>query len=103
MDVGLRGSVALVTGGAKGVGAGISRALTELGATVVACGRRAPESGPAGVEFAECDVRDAEQVHALIEGVCARHGRLDVLVNNAGGSPPVDAATANPRLHAKVV
>ena len=103
MDLGLRDRVALVTGGAKGVGAGISRVLVECGATVVACGRREPESRPAGVEFAPADVRDEEQVRALVEGIVARHGRLDVLVNNAGGAPAAPAATASPRLHAKVV
>ena len=103
MDLALRDRVALVTGGAKGVGAGISRVLVECGATVVACGRRPPEALPAGVEFAVADVRDAEQVRALVDGIVARHGRLDVLVNNAGGAPFTEAATASPRLHAKVV
>ena len=103
MDLALRDCVALVTGGAKGVGAGISQALLECGATVVACGRRAPGSLPAGVEFIAADVRDEEQVRALVAGVVERHGRLDVLVNNAGGAPFTEAATASPRLHAKVV
>jgi len=103
VDLALRDCVALVTGGAKGVGAGISRVLVECGATVVACGRRPPEALPAGVEFAVADVRDAEQVRALVDGIVARHGRLDVLVNNAGGAPFIEAATASPRLHAKVV
>jgi len=103
VDLALRDRVALVTGGAKGVGAGISRVLVECGATVVACGRRAPESVPAGVEFAVADVRDEEQVRALVDDVAGRHGRLDVLVNNAGGAPFAEAATASPRLHAKVV
>jgi NAD(P)-dependent dehydrogenase (short-subunit alcohol dehydrogenase family) len=103
VDLALRDRVALVTGGAKGVGAGISRVLVECGATVVACGRRAPESVPAGVEFAVADVRDEEQVRALVDDVSGRHGRLDVLVNNAGGAPFAEAATASARLHAKVV
>jgi len=103
MDVGLRDSVALVTGGAKGVGAGISRVLVDLGATVVACGRRAPKAVPDGVEFIAADVRDDDQVRDLVATVAGRHGRLDVLVNNAGGAPRTDAATASPRLHAKIV
>jgi NAD(P)-dependent dehydrogenase (short-subunit alcohol dehydrogenase family) len=95
--------VTLVTGGVRGVGLGISRALIEAGATVVACARREPDPPVDGIEFYQCDVREPEQVHAMIAAVVARHGRLDVLVNNAGGAPRSDAATASPRLHAKIV
>ena len=78
--------VALVTGGAKGVGAGITRRLLDAGATVITCGRR--EVDPVkGSTHRTCDVRDPESVKALIDGIVAEHGRLDILVNNAGGSP----------------
>jgi NAD(P)-dependent dehydrogenase (short-subunit alcohol dehydrogenase family) len=103
MDLGLDGSVALVTGGLKGVGLGISRVLRTAGATVVACSRRPPDTGPDGLEFVACDVRDEEQVRALVATVVERYGRLDIAVNNAGGAPHSDAATASSRLHAKVV
>lgn len=103
MDVGLDGAVALVTGGVRGVGAGISRALLECGATVVACARHVPEQPIDGVEFHPCDVRDAAQVAAMVDAVTGRHGRLDVLVNNAGGGPRSATATASPRLHTKIV
>ena len=103
MELGLGGAVALVTGGVRGVGAGISGVLVEAGATVVACARHEPEQPLAGVEFHQCDVRDEQQVHRMIAAVVDRHGRLDLLVNNAGGAPRSDAATASPRLHAKIV
>jgi NAD(P)-dependent dehydrogenase (short-subunit alcohol dehydrogenase family) len=103
VDLGLGGAVALVTGGVRGVGAGISRVLVECGATVVACARRAPDVPVDGVAFYECDVRDEARVHAMVGALADRHGRLDIVVNNAGGAPPSDAATASPRLHAKVV
>jgi NAD(P)-dependent dehydrogenase (short-subunit alcohol dehydrogenase family) len=103
VDLELGGAVALVTGGVRGVGAGISRVLVAAGATVVACARRAPEDPLDGVEFLACDVRDEEQVRATIASIVEQHGRLDVLVNNAGGAPPADAATASPRFHAKIV
>lgn len=98
----LTGRVALVTGGTRGIGRGITEALLAAGATVVTCSRSATEPVP-GTSHRVCDVRDADAVAALIAGIVADHGRLDVLVNNAGGSPTVPAATASPRLHAKVV
>jgi NAD(P)-dependent dehydrogenase (short-subunit alcohol dehydrogenase family) len=103
VDLGLTGAVALVTGGVRGVGAGISRVLGAAGATVVVCARHEPEAVPDGARFYECDVRDEEQVHAMVAAIRAEYGRLDVLVNNAGGAPHSDAATASPRLHAKIV
>ena len=103
MKLGLVGAVALVTGGVRGVGLGISTVLRDAGATVVACARREPDAELDGIEFVRCDVRDVEQVHATVAGIVERHGRLDVLVNNAGGTAPSEAATEQPRRHAKVV
>lgn len=103
MDLGLGGAVALVTGGVRGVGAGIATVLADAGAVVVACARRPPDAALPGVEFVACDVRDDEQVQALVDGIVARHGRLDIAVNNAGGSPHALAADASPRFHAKIV
>jgi NAD(P)-dependent dehydrogenase (short-subunit alcohol dehydrogenase family) len=100
----LTGHVALVTGGARGVGAGITRRLLAAGATVVSCGRTAPDPPlPPGAEHRTADVRDADQVRALIEGVVADHGGLDLVINNAGGSPYALAAEASPRFSAAIV
>lgn len=90
----LSGRVALVTGGTRGIGAAIAGRLAEEGAHVVVCGRTEPASHP--FEFVPCDVRDPEQVDSLVSVTVERHGRLDVLVNNAGGSPEVPAASASP-------
>lgn len=95
------GAVVLVTGGARGVGAGISAVFRELGATVVDCGRTAPEEPAA--DFVRCDVRDSEQIAAMMQQVLDRWGRLDVVVNNAGGAPHAEAGTASPRFHDKIV
>ncbi|NLV78415.1 MAG: SDR family oxidoreductase [Rhodococcus sp.] len=107
MDLGLDGAVVLVTGGVRGVGAGISRVFLRAGATVVTCARNQPER-PVEVdgrtaEFVACDVRDAEQVKSMIDTIVERHGRLDAVVNNAGGSPYALAADASPKFHAKIV
>ncbi|MCG8589423.1 MAG: SDR family oxidoreductase [Proteobacteria bacterium] len=93
--------VVLVTGGARGVGRGISERFLEAGAHVIVCGRnvpeKLPESGGRKAVFHAADVRDADQVDALVAFAQEHFERLDVLVNNAGGSPPADAATASPR------
>lgn len=102
ITVDLAGRVALVTGGARGIGRGISEVLLEAGATVVTCGRSDAEP-PAGATHRTCDVREPESVEALVAGVVADHGRLDVVVNNAGGSPYAPAAEASPRFHDKIV
>ncbi|MFI7589767.1 SDR family oxidoreductase [Spongisporangium articulatum] len=99
----LYGRVALVTGGTRGVGLGVARALHAAGADVVVCGRNRPEALPEGFEFRAVDVRDPEAATALVRGVAVDHGRLDVLVNNAGGAPYALAADASPRFHASVV
>lgn len=103
LSLDLDGRVALVTGGTRGVGLGITEALVEAGAVVVTCSRSAvdPVAGSAG--HLEGDVRDPESVETLVRRVADTHGRLDVVVNNAGGAPYALAADASPRFHAKVV
>ena len=102
ISIDLGGRVALVTGGTRGIGLGITRAFLEAGAEVVTCSRSEVEP-VAGTTHDVCDVRDPEAVAALVDPVRATHGRLDVLVNNAGGAPYAPAADASPRFHDKVV
>lgn len=83
------------------MGAGISAVFAGQGATVVTCARRPVEGAP--YEFHSCDVRDADAVAAMVAGIVDGHGRLDAVVNNAGGSPYALAADASPRFHQKIV
>lgn len=81
------GKVVAITGGSKGVGRGIVDRFLEAGATVEYCARTEPESPIEGATFTAVDVRNADQVADWINGVAERNSRLDVLVNNVGGSP----------------
>ena len=99
--------VVLVTGGGKGIGRGISERFLATGAAVVVCGREVPQklptSGRLSAEFIACDVRDRAAVDALFAQITQRHGRLDVLVNNAGGAPFAMADKASPRFHEAII
>ena len=101
------GKVALVTGGGKGVGKGITECFLAAGADVVICGRSEPETLPSAngreAHFVACDVRDYEQIEACVEATVDKFGRLDVLVNNAGGAPYAEAATASPRFSESII
>jgi NAD(P)-dependent dehydrogenase (short-subunit alcohol dehydrogenase family) len=101
------GKVVIVTGGAGHIGRAICEAFLSEGANVIACGRREPETpiSTAGREaaFYCCDLRDPDQSQGLVDFAVDTFGDIDVLVNNAGGSPPVDAASASPRLTEKII
>lgn len=103
----MAGRVAVVTGGTRGVGDGIVEAFLQQGATVEICGRTAPsrlrEVDGRSPVFTAVDVRNEEQVTAWVNTIAARHGRIDVLVNNAGGAPFVDFADSSTRLLRKVL
>jgi citronellol/citronellal dehydrogenase len=100
----LDGQVAIVSGGGSGLGRASALELAALGATVVVCGRREqPLEETAGraeggrVEARPCDIREEDEVEALVEAVLERHGQIDVLVNNAGGQYMTPAEDITPK------
>ncbi|WP_329378715.1 SDR family NAD(P)-dependent oxidoreductase [Streptomyces sp. NBC_01716] len=80
----LTGKVALVTGGSRGIGRGIVEAFAREGAVVISADLDTDSPQSAGVEEIRLDVTDEDAWAAAVDGVEKRHGRLDVLVNNAG-------------------
>ena len=103
----LEGQVALVTGGTKGIGRTIAEKFLAAGTEVVVCGRNEPESLPEAngrrARFVAADVRDPEAAERLVQQTADTLGRLDLLINNAGGSPSADAATVSPRFVSSIV
>lgn len=104
----ITGRVALVTGASSGIGASMARCLAERGATVVLAARRQKRIADLaaelpGAEARTCDVADTAACAALVDGVVADHGRLDVLVNNAGTSAVGPAEHEDPDEFARVV
>jgi NAD(P)-dependent dehydrogenase (short-subunit alcohol dehydrogenase family) len=102
-ELSFEGRVVVVTGGARGIGRAIAERFLEAGARVVVCGRNAPPLPLGDALFVAADVREPESAEKVVAAAVAKHGRLDVLVNNAGGSPFADAATASPRFSAAIV
>ena len=109
----LRGQTALVTGGSRGIGLAIGRALTAVGVNVTVTGRdeghlssarREIESaGPGAVEALKADVRDYDQVELAVAATVSRFGGLDILVNNAGVGVFANVTDMTPAQWATVV
>jgi 3-oxoacyl-[acyl-carrier protein] reductase len=102
----IRGKVALVTGGSRGIGLAIARALAAEGVDVAVTGKSAAHlsaarptieaAGPGGVETLQADVRRYDEVKRAIDATVARFGGLDILVNNAGIGTFADVASMTP-------
>jgi len=101
----LAGQVALVTGGATGIGREIARVLGAHGAAVVLASRdegrlsatvSALRSAGIDADYGVCDVRQTAAVGAVVDDVISRHGRLDIVVNNAAGNFPAPMSAISP-------
>ena len=101
------GRTVIVTGGTRGIGRVIAETFLASGADVLICGRNEPEQLPAAsgrqAVFTAADVRDPSRAKAVVDAAVDAFGRLDVLVNNAGGSPTADSATVSPRFVERII
>lgn len=106
-ELDMRGRAVIVTGGCRGVGRGIAEVFLAAGAAVTVVCRHEPDTLPEAdgrrAEFLAADLRDDTAAGAAIDAAHARHGRLDVLINNAGGSPMAEAAAASAKFSTSIV
>ena len=109
----LKGKVAIVTGGSRGIGLAIARALVADGVRVAVTGRSAAHlsaarrsiegAGPGAVETLQADVRKHDDVQRAADAATARFGGLDIVINNAGVGVFTDVATMTPEQWAEVI
>jgi citronellol/citronellal dehydrogenase len=97
----LRDRVAIVTGGGSGIGLATATELARLGAKIAICGRTQAKLDAAKQQLPDClaqpcDIREPAQVEAFVGEVLARFGRIDILINNAGGQFPSPAQLITP-------
>jgi NAD(P)-dependent dehydrogenase (short-subunit alcohol dehydrogenase family) len=104
------GQAVVITGGTRGIGAGLAAAFLQAGSDVLVCGRMPPADAselPSALGrsplFCQADVRDPDQARRLVHTAQAEFGRVDVVISNAGGAPEAAASTASPRFHQKVI
>jgi citronellol/citronellal dehydrogenase len=106
------GEVVVITGGGTGIGLVSALEMGRLGAKVAICGRRPDPLNQAvaqlesnGIEAfgAPCDIREPEAISAYVDAVLERFGRVDVLINNAGGQFPTTAEALSPKGFAAVI
>ncbi len=97
----------LITGGTKGIGRVLVERFLGWGADVMTCGRSEPEQLPTAngriANFTAADVRDPDQAAALVDATVEAFGGLNTVINNAGGAPPAEAATASPRFSESII
>lgn len=101
------GEVAIITGGGSGIGLCVAEELGRLGAKLILSGRKLEkleeaqrilgEKGVSEVMIVSCDIRKPEEVEALVEGGLERFGKIDILINNAGGQFPSPAQMISPK------
>ena len=102
-----KNKIALVTGGRSGIGYAIAKQYLDLGATVIIASRKAEPLAVAAAELncdhKACDIRKMDEIKALAEHIQTKHGRLDILINNAGGQFPTTGESVSENGWAAVV
>ena len=106
-NINFKNKTVLITGGSKGIGLEITKTFLRHQANVIILARNKPKrkiqsKGNAGY-FIECDIRNLDSIDSAIELIASKYKSIDVLVNNAGGSPLAPAISASPKFHQAII
>jgi|TARA_B100000780_G_scaffold115091_1_gene80704 NAD(P)-dependent dehydrogenase (short-subunit alcohol dehydrogenase family) len=106
-NINFKNKTVLITGGSKGIGLEITKTFLRHQANVIILARNKPKrkiqsKGNAGY-FIECDIRNLDSIDSAIKLIASKYKSIDVLVNNAGGSPLAPAISASPKFHQAII
>jgi NAD(P)-dependent dehydrogenase (short-subunit alcohol dehydrogenase family) len=106
-NINFKNKTVLITGGSKGIGLEITKTFLRHQANVIILARNKPKrkiqsKGNAGY-FIECDIRNLDSIDSAVKLIASKYKSIDVLINNAGGSPLAPAISASPKFHQAII
>jgi len=106
-NINFKNKTVVITGGSKGIGLEITRTFLKHQANVIILARNKPkrkiQSKGNASYFIECDIRDVDSIDSAIKLIASKYKSIDVLINNAGGSPLAPAISASPKFHQAII
>jgi NAD(P)-dependent dehydrogenase (short-subunit alcohol dehydrogenase family) len=106
-NINFKNKTVLITGGSRGIGLEITRTFLKHQANVIILARNKPkrkiQSKGNASYFIECDIRDVDSIDSAIKLIASKYKSIDVLINNAGGSPLAPAISASPKFHQAII
>jgi NAD(P)-dependent dehydrogenase (short-subunit alcohol dehydrogenase family) len=105
--INFKNKTVLITGGSRGIGLEITKTFLKHQANVIILARNKPkrkiQSKGNASYFIECDIRDVDSIDSAIKLIASKYKSIDVLINNAGGSPLAPAISASPKFHQAII
>ena len=106
-NINFKNKTVVITGGSRGIGLEITRTFLKHQANVIILARNKPkrkiQSKGNASYFIECDIRDVDSIDSAIKLIASKYKSIDVLINNAGGSPLAPAISASPKFHQAII
>ena len=106
-NINFKNKTVLITGGSRGIGLEITKTFLKHQANVIILARNKPkrkiQSKGNASYFIECDIRDVDSIDSAIKLIASKYKSIDVLINNAGGSPLAPAISASPKFHQAII